>query len=79
MTTTIQISDTLKNHLESLSEMRNTSIDEIIKDSLEISEELEVRPQYIKVLESKEATTFLSEKESENFMNEMRQRALQDD
>jgi predicted transcriptional regulator len=79
MTTTIQVSDTLKNQLEILSKIRNTSINEIIKDSLEISEELEVRSEYVKVLNSKDANTFLSEEESENFMEEMRTKVLQDD
>jgi len=79
MTSTIQISNELKNHLETLKSQTNQSFDEIIKDSLEMSEDLEVRPEYTKVLESKEANTFLSGEESKKFMDEMRKKALQDE
>ncbi len=53
------------------------SIQELVRDALreKIFDDLEIRDEYKKVLQSKEANTFLSEEESEKFHEEMRKKA----
>jgi len=41
-----------------------------------IYEQYEVRPEYLKKLQSKEATTFLSDKEAEEFERELEKKAF---
>lgn len=53
------------------------SIQELVREALrdKIFDDLEIKAQYKKILESKEANTFLSEKESEQFYKEMKKKA----
>lgn len=53
------------------------SVQELVRDALreKIFDDLEIREDYKKILESKEANTFLSEEESEKFHNELKKRA----
>lgn len=48
----------------------------MVRDALreKIFDDLEVRDEYKKVLQSDEANTFLSEEESEKFFEEMREK-----
>lgn len=53
------------------------SIQELIRDALRerIFDDLEIREEYEKVLESKEANTFSSVEDSKKFMDELREKA----
>ena len=53
------------------------SIQELVREALrdKIFDDLEVRDEYKKVLESDEANTFLSEEESEEFHEELKKKA----
>lgn len=53
------------------------SIQEFIREAVrdKIFDNLELRNEYKKVLESKEANTFSSVKDSKEFMNKLRERA----
>lgn len=53
------------------------SIQEFIREAVrdKIFDELEVSEEYKKVLQSKEANTFLSEEESEKFHEELKRKA----
>ncbi len=63
-----------KNYADSKGYM---SIQELLRETLreKIFEDLEISDEYKKVLESKEANTFYSIKESKKFHNELKKRA----
>ncbi len=62
--------DLAKNYAESRGYL---SIQELVRDALreKIFDDLEVKESYKKFLQSKEANTFLSEKESKEFMESL--------
>lgn len=53
------------------------NVQEFFRDAAreKIFDDMEIRPEYIKKLQSKEANTFLSDEEAKEFIDDLRRRA----